>query len=105
VAKAKEKELLVPSPNPLPRPAEGDPELGMGRLRTFRDNPGDAAAERFAAELLERCGPLVLDGKQYRLKAGRVEAIPTDMLGLIRQREVAEQAAAAQRSMRATVEG
>jgi hypothetical protein len=78
-------EKHIRSPNPLSQPAAGEPAMGMGRLRAFRDDPSDEN-RNFAAELLKRCGPLVLDGYQYRLRGENgVESIPVEFLGMERQ--------------------
>lgn len=45
------------------------------RLRAWRDDPEREGTRRYAAELLARCGPLVLDGVLYRLDdAGEIVA-------------------------------
>ena len=94
-------ELLVRSRKPLTQPAKGEPPMDLSRIVAWRDKPTDADAARFAVELLDRTGPLVLDGVQYSLDAaGRIEATPVDMLGIIRQRKIAEEAAAAVQAAR-----
>lgn len=75
--------LLIRSPKPRPKLAPGDPPLHMDRLVAYRDDP-NATTERHAYLLLERCGPLVLDGVQYRAESGRIVAIPRAYLGVER---------------------
>jgi hypothetical protein len=54
--------------------------MHMDRIRAWRDEP-TADAERFAKELLQRCGPLVLDRVQYRLTGGEIETVDARFLG------------------------
>jgi hypothetical protein len=55
--------------------------MDMERLQDHRDEPTPETA-RYAAELVQRCGPLVLDGYQYRLnEAGDLEKVPVGLLG------------------------
>jgi hypothetical protein len=79
--------LQVQSPNPLPQPAAGEPAMGMGRLRAYRANPTSKDAEAYARELVERCGPLVLDGVQYRIRDGRFESVTVEQLAVERMRQ------------------
>lgn len=78
--------LQVQSLNPLPQPTAGEPSMGMGRLRAYRANPGPET-EKYARELVERCGPLVLDGVQYRIRDGRFEGVTVEQLAVERMRQ------------------
>ena len=71
---------LVTGANPLPQPPAGDPPMTIERLRSYRDDP-KPDTERFARQLLTRCGPLVFDGKQYRLHDDGLRAVPVEVLG------------------------
>jgi len=76
---------LVKSPVVLSEPRPGDPPFDMDRLIVYRDDPSPDS-ERCARELLARCGPLVLDGVQYRIEGERIQAVPVEFLGIDRQR-------------------
>ncbi len=76
---------LIKSPVVLAEPKPGDPAFDMDRLIVFRDDPSPDS-ERCARELIERCGPLVQDGVQYRVENGRVQAVPVEFLGIERTR-------------------
>lgn len=82
-----ERKFLLTSPRPLQQPAPGEPSMNMSRIKTYRDNPSQKN-ERYAAELLERCGPLVLDQVQYRLNEGKIEAVPVELLMYERRDDV-----------------
>jgi hypothetical protein len=75
---------LLKSPNALPPVPAGDPEMGMNRIVAYAETP-TLATKRFAMELLQRCGPLVHNGVQYRIRGEDIAAIPTEFLGLERQ--------------------
>jgi hypothetical protein len=83
----KPKELQIRSPRPLPGPKAGEPPMDMERLREYRDNPS-GENEKYAGQLIQRCGPLVLDGHQFRFgKLGEIEQVDVRLLGLDRQKE------------------
>lgn len=78
--------ITSPNRHKLPQVQPGDPPMDMERIRAHRDKP-TKDTERFAAQLIGTCGPLVLDGYQYRLDdRGKVKAVPVEYLGMDRQK-------------------
>lgn len=75
---AKRTEKLVPK--------KGDPPLTMVRLEEYATNPSEEN-KRFAVELLEILGPLVLDKVHYQVKNGDILTTPVEFLGMDRQRQ------------------
>ena len=76
---------LIQSPNALPQPGPSDPAMSIERLKAYRKTQNTSTTKQ-AIELLERTGPLVLDGLQYRLNSqGKVETVPVEFLGMSRQ--------------------
>ncbi len=57
------------------RAPDGDSPMNTDRIRRWRDNPTHDHS-RQVRELLKRCGPLVVDGRHYRLVDGSIESSP-----------------------------
>ncbi len=53
---------------PTSSPAGQAPAMDMDRLTNWIANRDDAQAEKYAAELLDLCGELVVDGVLYRVE-------------------------------------
>ncbi len=82
---------------PTPTPAGQAPAMDMDRLTNWIANRDDAQAEKYAVELLERCGELVVDGVLYRVEKAsgtnqdgtpwsktKILGVPREFLGLDR---------------------
>lgn len=67
-------------------PRKGDPPLTIVRLEEYATNPSEEN-RRFAIELLEILGPLVLDKVHYQVKNGDILTTPVEFLGMERQRQ------------------
>lgn len=88
VEKAPVELLRGPNSHLKPEVAEEDPPMDVGRLRDYRAHPTDFDTIRYAHELLSLCGPLVLDGVQYKPDGpGKIKAVPVEYLGLERQKQ------------------
>lgn len=78
-------ERLIKSKGKKLVPGPGEPPLDMDRIQAYADNPMPET-EKFALQLVQHCGPLVLDGIQYRDEGGKLRAIPVEFLGMERQK-------------------